>query len=275
MKIFCFQLWHLFGIFCWEFSTSQNKLSSASARYEMSSQQPNALASSSSIRSSYRNCEIRSVSLGFLTLRNESAASIHLIVELFKGGRTDTGDGERSGRHNRRARATDDGIRLLDRKGISVVDSMPRGTTINAVRRRRSRGRKKSTTKRWDYWLVVRHSFTATPDHIPPRLTRDLLVSFVRDVVTHRTWHRWITVYNLSINWMSLWTDDDLLNDVRETVEKWFREVERNVYDERCTKTNPWASKTYLSQRRLCRGMMTCFDAQLVNCIEIYTFFCF
>lgn len=81
----------------------------------MSSQQPNASNSSSSNRSTYRRCEIRSV-IRFLTLRNESAASIHrqLVetyesevmtrqhvtkwVRLFKEGRTDTHDEERCGR---------------------------------------------------------------------------------------------------------------------------------------------------------------------------------
>lgn len=100
---------------CREFSNDQNKSSNASVRYEMSSQQSNASNSSSSNRSTYCRCEIRYV-IRFLTLRNESAASIHrqLVetygsevmtrqyvtkrIQQFEEGRTDTHDEERCGR---------------------------------------------------------------------------------------------------------------------------------------------------------------------------------
>ncbi|XP_025156228.1 uncharacterized protein LOC112588985 [Harpegnathos saltator] len=80
----------------------------------MSSQQPNTSTSASSVRSTYSS-EIHSI-IRFLTLRNESAASIHRqLVETygsevmnrqnvtkwirsFKEGRTDTHDEERNGR---------------------------------------------------------------------------------------------------------------------------------------------------------------------------------
>ncbi|EFN75884.1 Putative uncharacterized protein FLJ37770, partial [Harpegnathos saltator] len=92
----------------------QNKPSSASVRYEMSSQQPNTSTSASSVRSTYSS-EIHSI-IRFLTLRNESAARIHRPpvetygsevmnrqnvskwIRSFKEGRTDTHDEERNGR---------------------------------------------------------------------------------------------------------------------------------------------------------------------------------
>ncbi|KAL4142723.1 hypothetical protein QTP88_005133 [Uroleucon formosanum] len=94
----------------------------------MSSQQPNTSNSSSSNRSTYRRCEIRSV-IRLLILRNESAANLHrqLVetygsevmtrqhvtkwVRLFKEGRTHTHDEE--GVQNPIFREKDHGICFL------------------------------------------------------------------------------------------------------------------------------------------------------------------
>lgn len=99
-------------LFCRVFPKGKNKSSNVSVRYKTSSLQLNTSTSSSSVRSVHRRCEIRSV-LRFLTFRNKSAANIHCqfvetygsevttrkyVIKLFKKGRTDTHDEERSGR---------------------------------------------------------------------------------------------------------------------------------------------------------------------------------
>ncbi|KAL4141387.1 hypothetical protein QTP88_004035 [Uroleucon formosanum] len=106
----------------------------------MSSQKPNTSNSSSSNRSTYRRCEIRSV-IRLLILRNESAASLHrqLVetygsevmthqhvtkwVRLFKEGRTHTHDEE--GIQNLIFREKDHGICFLgperDKKRVKLT----------------------------------------------------------------------------------------------------------------------------------------------------------
>lgn len=100
-------------LFCRVFPKGQIKSSNVSVPYTMSSLQLNAptYVSTSSVRSIYRRCEIRSV-IRFFHLRNESATNVHCqfvetygsevmtrqnFIKLFRENRTDTHHEERMG----------------------------------------------------------------------------------------------------------------------------------------------------------------------------------
>ncbi|KAL4132082.1 hypothetical protein QTP88_009298 [Uroleucon formosanum] len=193
----------------------------------MSSQQPNTSNSSSSNRSTYHRCEIRSV-IRSLILRNESAASLHrqLVetyrsevmtrqhvtkwVRLFKEGRTHTHDEE-----ERKIMASV----FWDWKVLLLVDFMPKRTTINAARCCETLKKSKKKIK----------------DKRRVKLTRG--VSLLHDNARpHRPSHSGPACFIWEFLGGQRFSNDE---KVQDAVENWLREVEREGIRRGYTKTGP------------------------------------
>lgn len=136
-----------------------------------------------------------------------------------------------------------------DKKGILLVDFMPRGTTINAdvYCETLKKLRKKIKDKRRG---MLTSGVSLLHDNARPhtaRITQDLLASFGWDIVTHPPYSPDLAPsdYHLFTKLKEFlggkrFADDE---ELKEAVLKWFQDLERNVYEEGIQKLLPRLKK--------------------------------
>lgn len=136
-----------------------------------------------------------------------------------------------------------------DRKGLLLVDFMPKGTTINAAAYCETLKKLKKKIKDKRRGMLTR-GVSLLHDNARPhtaRLTQDLLVSFGWDIVTHPPYSPDLAPsdYHLFNKLKEFLGGQRFSNDeeVQDAVENWLREVERKVYDEGIQKLVPRLQK--------------------------------